>query len=98
MDQKFLHQITLPPVGAVQCLDQFAGVELVETRDLPEGPADRDDAVNASQLVAGTKIESLLPIGGNPSGMFDDGPVHVGEPQAAVRSGADVDRAKPVVS
>ena len=98
MNQQFLRQITLPPVRAVQCPDQFAGVESVETRDLPGRPADRYDPVNSSQLVAGTKIESLLPIGWNPLGMFDHGPVHVGEPQAAVRSGADVDRAKPVVS
>ena len=57
----------------------------------------RQDAVDATAIVAAAQVELLLPLFGNPLRVFDDEPVHVGDPEAAVGSGADRDRPAPRV-
>src|SRR2546430_1988066 len=57
----------------------------------------RINAIDPPLVLPRTQIELLLPVLGNPLGVLNDVPVHVGDPQRSVGASRDCRRAEPVV-
>ncbi len=96
--QHLLRHVALPAAGTVERRDQAGRVEAVQPWDGARLRTDRVDAVDAALVMAGAEVDALLPVFRDPLGVLDHGPVHVGDPQGAVRSGLDHRRPKPVVA
>ena len=71
---------------------------LIEPHDTARRLTHGIDAIDAPMVVAGTQIQSLLPLDRNVFGMFDHGAIHVRDPQRAVGPGAQHGGPEPVVA
>src|SRR5438876_9419990 len=97
-EEHLLSHIALPAAGAIEGGNESGGIESVQPWDRPRSFAGRIDAVNAALIVAGPQIQALLPILGDPLRVLDHVPVHVRDPERAIRPGLYRCWAAPVVA
>src|SRR5437016_318654 len=97
-EEHLLSQIALPAAGDVEGGNGSGGSESVQPWDRPRPFACGIDAVNASLIVAGPQIQALLPILGDPLRVLDHVPVHIRDPERAIRPGLNRCGAAPVVA
>src|ERR1051326_8257300 len=97
LEEQSLRGVALPAVGTVQGSHQAGGFQMIEAWDFAQLRPRRIDTINAAFVMAGTKVQVVLDVVGDPFRVFDHEAVHVGHIERAIGAGFEHGRTKPVI-
>ena len=97
LQEQLMHQVASRAVRGVQGGDQCRFIQGSQILHFPRLDTGRKNPVNAAHPLARARVDFGKPIGRDPSGVFDHGPIHVDNIERPVGPGPDLHRTGPVV-
>src|SRR5438874_1865165 len=93
-----MNAIALHPIRRIQSGGEFGRRKPSQIRDRSKLFVLRINPINPALVLASAGIELRQAVGWNPARMLDDEPIHIYNPDRAIRAGAHLHWTKPIIA